>query len=635
MLLSRLCRVVSGQRVFDLARAAGLESARRARRRIRSGPLYTWRPSGAVPNGLKVVPASLRPAHAERAAQLYAGTFAFDGEVHALGAGDIFASETWPAKATTHWQARLNGFGWLRHLDAAATPLSRIHGSAAMLDWIEQWEERFQPLVWRGDVAARRAMSFLRFGVSLMEEDANRWRLMKSLARHLRYLQHNAGLTRDGEPRLVARLSLVMLCLCLEGRERGLDRALKALERELDRQIAPDGGHISRDPAALMRLLSDLLPLRDAMRECGLGVPAKIVSHCERMGEALSLFIHRNKQLAQFNGTGAVEPAWLDAVVSAAEIATSRAPRYLPQSGYDRLTAGRTTLIMDTARATSPVSAPDLAAGTLAFEMSSGGSLFIANCGKPDAPFAAYRTHARTSAAHSTAILADTSSSTSTDTGLFAGALAAILPGSVLTPPANVTRERKDGEDGTRTVEASHDGYLGAFGIIHRRQITLHADGSGIDGSDRFEGRVRSASDSRQTSKPGLHGKPVPMSIRFHIPPGISATFLSSGHSVLLAASGGDAWTFTCVDLPVSLEESIRFAGRSPGEAPRKCMQIALHGDLEPGTDPHEIRWVLRRKLKARRAADKPAQPTQETLMIGDDPQPDEGATGPDLLRDS
>ena len=41
---------------------------------------------------------------------------------------------------------------------------------------------------------------------------------------------------------------------------------IKQLVAEIERQILPDGGHISRNPGALIELLLDLLPLRQAFR---------------------------------------------------------------------------------------------------------------------------------------------------------------------------------------------------------------------------------------------------------------------------------------------------------------------------------------------------------------------------------
>ena len=50
--------------------------------------------------------------------------------------------------------------------------------------------------------------------------------------------------------------------LCIAGHERRLAQSQKLLVAELERQVLPDGGHISRNPWVLVELLLDLLPLR-------------------------------------------------------------------------------------------------------------------------------------------------------------------------------------------------------------------------------------------------------------------------------------------------------------------------------------------------------------------------------------
>ena len=48
----------------------------------------------------------------------------------------------------------------------------------------------------------------------------------------------------------------------MAGQQRHIAGATKRLVDELKRQILPDGGHISRNPGALLEMLIDLLPLR-------------------------------------------------------------------------------------------------------------------------------------------------------------------------------------------------------------------------------------------------------------------------------------------------------------------------------------------------------------------------------------
>ena len=52
----------------------------------------------------------------------------------------------------------------------------------------------------------------------------------------------------------------------------------RRLVDELERQILPDGGHISRNPGALIELLLDLLPLRQAFAARNVPAAARAAS---------------------------------------------------------------------------------------------------------------------------------------------------------------------------------------------------------------------------------------------------------------------------------------------------------------------------------------------------------------------
>ncbi|NWM74598.1 hypothetical protein, partial [Escherichia coli] len=76
---------------------------------------------------------------------------------------------------------------------------------------------------------------------------------------HLRYAMIDIG---DGVPKLQVLIALCYASLCLANQAKHIRSASRKLSEELQRQILPYGGHISRNPGALVELLRDLLPLR-------------------------------------------------------------------------------------------------------------------------------------------------------------------------------------------------------------------------------------------------------------------------------------------------------------------------------------------------------------------------------------
>ena len=81
-------------------------------------------------------------------------------------------------------------------------------------------------------------------------------------------------------------------------------RAIKQLVAEIERQILPDGGHISRNPGALIELLLDLLPLRQAFAARNIAPPPQLNNAIDRMMPMLRFFRHGDGNFRAFQRHG-------------------------------------------------------------------------------------------------------------------------------------------------------------------------------------------------------------------------------------------------------------------------------------------------------------------------------------------
>src|SRR2546423_636444 len=96
---------------------------------------------------------ALRTAEATRAAEIYAGRFVFAGKIVTCHGRSIFELEP----PSEDWEVALLGFGWLRHLRAADTALTRANARSLVDDWISNPARK--RLVGRpADLPARRAI---------------------------------------------------------------------------------------------------------------------------------------------------------------------------------------------------------------------------------------------------------------------------------------------------------------------------------------------------------------------------------------------------------------------------------------------------------------------------------------------
>ena len=126
-------------------------------------------------------------------------------------------------------------------------------------------------------------------------------RYLRGLAREIRYLRYTM-LDIDGVPRLQVLIALCYASLCLANQGRHIRAATRKLSDELQRQILPDGGHISRNPGALIELLIDLLPLRQTFAARNIAPPPALLNAIDRMMPMLRFFRHGDGSFALFNG---------------------------------------------------------------------------------------------------------------------------------------------------------------------------------------------------------------------------------------------------------------------------------------------------------------------------------------------
>src|SRR6266404_8281266 len=184
-----------------------------------------------------------------------------------------------------------------------------------------------------------------------------------------RDLRRTASQARDGVPRLQSQIALTYAALCMARQQRHIRAATKRLSDELARQILPDGGHISRNPGALIELLVDLLPLRSVFTARNLVPPPALLNAIDRMMPMLRFFRHGDGNFALFNGMGPTRTELVSTVL-AYDDARGVPVANAPHSGYQRVQAADALLIVDAGPPPPLAISGEAHAGCLAFELS-------------------------------------------------------------------------------------------------------------------------------------------------------------------------------------------------------------------------------------------------------------------------
>jgi uncharacterized heparinase superfamily protein len=557
---------VAAQRAFDSAWAT-----------MRTGWLYRQTLRGPVPDRILFQPDDPRPHLLEEANAMFHGRFRLGGRIVDAREHSIFdVAEGNGAVAALH------GFEWLRHLEGAGGEAAR----ALALQLAQQWlarNARYARPAWQPEHIATRFLNLFAHGRFFLANSEMLWRskFFVSLRNQARVLSRTVPEAPDGIPRFESAAALALAGLCLGDGNNAAD-GLARLSFELQRQILPDGGHITRSPEALLQAFRAVVMVDQALPPQQREAKSMVRATLDRMAPMVRFFRLGDAGLAVFNGGGEADSRVVTALLAHDE-ARGRPFGYAPHSGYQRLAAGKTLVVMDVGR-TPPADFSRAAhASCLAFEMSTGGERLIVNCGADGDDEAQWGCALRATPAHSTATVGDTSSARFIEPGSLRGLLGArLLPG-----PVHIETRRGEAEQGV-IVEANHDGYAREFGIVHERRMALAPRGGKLTGNDRL---LPGASNTRWRWR-GAHE--VPFAIRFHVHPDVRLSLAQGGGSVMLKLASGEGWRFRSgggADL--SIEDSVYLGGGTM----RRTEQIVLSGHVKDA--PVECAWLLEQTTTA------------------------------------
>lgn len=292
---------------------------------------------------------------------------------------------------------------------------------------------------------------------------------LESLALQAEYLSHRVEWHLLGNHVFENARALVLAGLFFEGprAERWLHKGLRILDRQLEEQVLPDGGHFERSPMYHALVLEGLLDLIQVVEHYG--VLTERVPSWRELVDEMNTWLHRlahpDGNIAFFNDAAfdvALSPA---ALIGYAEHLSARSLReecsegavLLESSGYVRVSRGPFVALLDVAPIGPDYQPGHAHADTLSFELSIFGKRVLVNSGTGVYEAGRERMWQRGTAAHNT-VAVDGQNSSEVWSGFRVARRAR---------PFNVFIR---GVGDTWVVNGCHDGYRRFSGrVVHRR----------------------------------------------------------------------------------------------------------------------------------------------------------------------
>jgi uncharacterized heparinase superfamily protein len=511
-----------------------------------------------------------------RGRQLAAGNFVFAGTL--IEAPDL---SLWDLPAPDdQFRAEQHGFGWLDDLAAAGDAAARHSAQKWLAQWIERYGNGTGP-GWTPELTGRRLVRWITHALFLMAGQGSTISgpFLRLLAQQTMFLSRRWKSSTPGLPRFEALTGLLYASLSLEGMERHLEPTLKALDQDCISQIGVEGGLPTRNPEELLEVFTLLTWAALALSETGHTPSDAHWSAIERIAPTLRTLRHADGSLARFHGGGRGLEGRLDSALATSGV-KSRAPDGLSM-GFARLSAGRTSLIVDAAAPPRGRASANAHASTLAFELTSGRRPLIVNCGSGASFGPEWRRAGRATPSHSTLILASRSSSRLGSSGESLQWLE--------DTPTDVPIQLSQGQDGIR-FEGGHNGYARRYGLTHIRKLDLSFDGRALVGEDTLMTLDPGDRTAFDTALDATRLKGIPFDIRFHLHPDVDASVDMGGSAVSMALKSGEIWIFRVDDkATLSLDASVYL--ETARLKPRATKQIVLSGTVMQYAS--RVRWSL------------------------------------------
>lgn len=530
-------------------------------------PFHALRLRGRHPLKLLAVPKD--PVAGDKAAgeAILRGHFVRRGESFAAESVD-FNDPALPADLSDYLQS----FEWLRDLAAAATRERAAKLAEKLVQkWLAAHADTVTEPAWRADLWGRRILFWTAYAPYILSSRDSAYRavLLNTLSRGARHLDKAAEKARPGLARITAWAGAIAAALVVQGGPARLGRGEAGLLRALAASLHDDGGLVSRSPGEQLMLVELLAQLRAVYYAGDREMPEALADALSGAVGALLGATLGDEALSSWQGGNMATSKRVAAAVegSGVRVRPLRQPRGW---GYQRLEAKSTIALFDAAPPPPTRAFAGGCASTLAIELSEGANRLVVNCGGPGPAGGALPAELvralRSSAAHSTLTLGDRNSTAVHDDGSLGKGVSEV-------------ELVRDETAGIVMVEASHDGYVRRFGLIHQRQLTLAADGRELRGQDllTLQGRRRKA-------------EPIPYAVRFHLHPDVEAATTADGQGALLRVRGRTVWQFRCRGGRLAIEDSLWIDGDA---RLRETSQLIVGG--ESPADGTAIAWIFRR----------------------------------------
>jgi len=435
----------------------------------------------------------------------------------------------------------LHSFLWLTRLD-------RKNSKTITKDIIKSWINTFfnyEPNTWKMEITAKRIIAWSsNTDITLENSDkVYKEKFFSSLIKQSNFLSKNLNSLFYESNKIICCAAIILSGIMFKENDLNYKIGIKELEKVIKNYFDEAGFPKSRNPEEVFICIKYLILIREWFKEAQKLIPDFLNDIIVKCGNCYATLSCINKQFPLFNGATEINHKDYDIFLKTLKYKFTN--KNYEIANIIKVKKKKFEFFIDCGNPPSNNFAKYYQAGCLSFELIANKQKIICNSGYGKYLSPKLTSLSRSTAAHSTLYINDTSSCIFQKNK----SINKIYGNSLLEKHKVINKNYTEDKD-FYFITASHNGYEKKFGYIHSRLVKISKKEDKIFGQDELK-------------KTKNYSKSLIYFIRFHIYPNTKIVKTKAGNSILISLSNGEGWSLLSETSNFEIEKNIFFGNKS------------------------------------------------------------------------
>ena len=429
----------------------------------------------------------------------------------------------------------LHSFLWLTKLD-------RKESKDITRNIIKSWNDFFfdyDPNTWEVEITARRIIAWSsNTDITLENSDKEyKEKFFSSLIKQSNFILKNLNNVFYAPSKIICCAAIILSGIMFKENENSYKIGIKELEKIVKNFFDENGFPRSRNPEEVFICLKYLILIREWFRESQNDIPDFLNEIIRKWGNCYMMLSNSNKQFPLFNGATEINHKDYDVFLKTLKYKFDNKNYQI--ADFIKIKKKKLDFFIDCGNPPPDNFAKYYQAGCLAFEITSNKQKIICNSGFAKYFSSNFTSLSRSTAAHSTLYVNDTSSCTFQKNKFLNK-----IYGNSLTERHKIISKNYTEDKDTYFISAAHNGYEKKFGLIHKRSVKILKKEDKIFGQDELK-------------KTKNYFGSLNYFVRFHIYPETKIVKTKAGNSILISLLNGEGWLLQSKKSVLQIEKNI------------------------------------------------------------------------------